>query len=114
MDHPEDVTVQKHQPTTLNCKADGNPAPKIEWFKEGEKVKNTGNRMVLPSGSLFFLHVIQNKDTGVYWCTATNELGSTASRKAILSCKSHASKSKSPTHDRVSTVLPKTLAIPSC
>lgn len=87
MDHPEDVTVQKHSPTTLNCKADGNPPPVIEWFKDGEKVKHTGNRMVLPSGSLFFLHVIQNKDTGVYWCTAINNLGSVASRKATLSCK---------------------------
>lgn len=87
IDHPEDVTVQKHSPTTLNCKADGNPPPLIEWYKDGEKVKHTGNRMVLPSGSLFFLHVIQNKDTGVYWCTANNQLGSVASRKATLSCK---------------------------
>ena len=84
-EHPENVSVKKHEPTTLNCKADGNPVPSIEWFKDGDKVKNTGNRMVLPSGSLFFLHVMHGKDTGLYWCSASNSLGTVSSHKALLS-----------------------------
>ncbi|GFS64202.1 roundabout homolog 2 [Trichonephila inaurata madagascariensis] len=86
-EHPSDVLVRKHEPATLNCKAEGRPEPTIEWYHEGAKVKNTANRMVLPSGSLFFLHVIHTKreqDTGTYWCLATNEIGKTKSRNATL------------------------------
>lgn len=64
----------------------------ISRYKDGELVQNTANRMVLPSGSLFFLHVIHNKrdgDTGIYWCLAKNEVGKTKSRNATLevACK---------------------------
>ncbi|XP_055931028.1 protein sax-3-like isoform X2 [Argiope bruennichi] len=86
-EHPSDVLVRKHEPATLNCKAEGRPEPTIEWYHEGSKVKNTANRMVLPSGSLFFLHVIHTKreqDTGTYWCLASNEVGKARSRNATL------------------------------
>ncbi|GFQ70715.1 roundabout homolog 2 [Trichonephila clavata] len=86
-EHPSDVLVRKHEPATLNCKAEGRPEPTIEWYHEGAKVKNTANRMVLPRGSLFFLHVIHTKreqDTGTYWCLATNEIGKAKSRNATL------------------------------
>lgn len=88
---PVDVTVRKHEPTTLNCKSEGTPTPTVEWYKDGEKVRTTGNRMLLPSGALFFLHVIHNKrdaDTGVYWCVARNELGTARSRNATVAIAS--------------------------
>lgn len=94
-EHPEDVSVRKHEPTTLNCKADGHPVPNIEWYKDGELLRNTGNRMTLSSGSLFFLHVMHNKDTGTYWCTATNIAGTAISRKATLSLPSSSPSSSS-------------------
>jgi len=56
-------------------------------YKDNELVHNTANRMLLPSGSLFFLHVIHNKrdgDTGIYYCLAKNEVGKTRSRNASL------------------------------
>lgn len=61
--------------------------PDIYRYKDNELVHNTANRMVLPSGSLFFLHVIHNKrdgDTGIYYCLAKNEVGKTRSRNASL------------------------------
>ncbi|GFU30687.1 roundabout homolog 2 [Nephila pilipes] len=153
-EHPSDVLIRRHEPATLNCKAEGRPEPTIEckreqdtgtywclatneigkarsrnatlevagqsrppritehpsdvlirrhelkpqlqaegrlttieWYHDGNRVMNSANRMVLPSGSLFFLHVIQSKreqDTGTYWCLATNEIGKARSRNATL------------------------------
>ncbi|CAL1265716.1 unnamed protein product [Larinioides sclopetarius] len=86
-EHPSDILVRKHEPATLNCKAEGRPEPNIEWYHDGNRVIDNANRMVLPSGSLFFLHVLHTKreqDTGTYWCLATNELGKARSRNATL------------------------------
>jgi roundabout axon guidance receptor 2 len=91
-EHPTSMTVPKNEPLTLNCKADGIPEPEIKWYKNGILVptapKNPeSHRVILPTGSLFFLRVIQNKkehDGGTYWCEATNKVGSARSKNATL------------------------------
>lgn len=84
-----DAVVPKHDPATLNCKAEGSPLPKIEWYKDGRalKIEPGSHQMFLPSGDLFFLKVVHSRresDAGIYWCEAKNELGVVRSRNATL------------------------------
>ena len=97
IEHPEDVYVARNEPATLNCKAKGDPSPVITWYRNGHLVTTADDnpllhRMLLPTGQLFFLRVMQSdvggrrSDAGMYYCKATNpETGNSAvSREASL------------------------------
>ncbi|XP_068600469.1 roundabout homolog 1-like [Brachionichthys hirsutus] len=93
VEHPSDIIVSKGEPTTLNCKAEGRPTPTVEWYKDGEHVDTVhdnprSHRMMLPSGSLFFLRIIHGRrskpDDGSYVCVARNYLGQAISHNASL------------------------------
>ncbi|XP_051871253.1 roundabout homolog 2 [Pristis pectinata] len=92
-EHPSDLIVSKGEPATLNCKAEGRPSPTIEWYKDGERVEtdkddSRSHRMLLPSGSLFFLRIVHGRrskpDEGSYVCVARNYLGEAVSHNASL------------------------------
>ncbi|KAG7321591.1 hypothetical protein KOW79_014449 [Hemibagrus wyckioides] len=93
VEHPSDLIVSKGEPATLNCKAEGRPTPTVEWYKDGERVEtdkddSRSHRMLLPTGSLFFLKIVHGRrskpDEGAYVCVARNYLGEAVSRNASL------------------------------
>ncbi|CAL8308508.1 unnamed protein product [Gadus morhua 'NCC'] len=93
-EHPSDLIVSKGEPATLNCKAEGRPAPTVEWYKDGERVETDrdsprSQRMLLPSGSLFFLRIVHGRrskpDDGSYVCVARNYLGRPAATTPLWS-----------------------------
>ncbi|XP_036379600.1 roundabout homolog 2-like isoform X2 [Megalops cyprinoides] len=93
VEHPSDLIVSKGEPATLNCKAEGRPTPTVEWYKDGERVETDrddprSHRMLLPSGSLFFLRIVHGRrskpDDGNYVCVARNYLGEAVSHNASL------------------------------
>lgn len=67
------VTVQETHTTSLPCKAEGLPTPKITWDRiygslpDGRHVIHNNGTMVI-SGTL-------HKDAGMYVCQAKNVLG---------------------------------------
>ena len=76
------VDISIYSETTLTCKADGVPTPKIIWKKEG-------NNTILPSvdGTLT-LTKLKPGDIGKYNCIAFNTEGNvSASVHLMLQCK---------------------------
>ncbi|CAG0881383.1 unnamed protein product [Cyprideis torosa] len=87
---PEDAVVLRNEPVTLNCKAEGDPMPKVTWYKDGAPLELVPRRVQL-KGGLFFLRVMQTRkesDAGVYFCQATNAFGVAKSKEANLSVAS--------------------------
>uniref|UniRef100_UPI00358EAB62 roundabout homolog 2-like isoform X3 n=1 Tax=Myxine glutinosa TaxID=7769 RepID=UPI00358EAB62 len=93
VEHPSDHIVSRGDPATLNCQAEGRPAPSIEWYKDGERVETNheeprSHRTLLPTGALFFLRIFHGRrsksDEGSYVCIARNYLGEATSRNASL------------------------------
>ncbi|XP_062854783.1 hemicentin-1 [Trichomycterus rosablanca] len=66
----------------LNCPVRGNPAPVLNWFKDGRLVQVSDRLYRLQNGSLA-LYRATVEDTAVYSCVAENEAGS-AERRIIL------------------------------
>ena len=59
IEHPSDLFIPRNDPATLNCKAEGIPAPTIQWYKDGVPLKVAQHRVFLPAGGLFFLKVLK-------------------------------------------------------
>ncbi|CAG0894859.1 unnamed protein product [Darwinula stevensoni] len=72
---PKSTVAIEGQNVTLDCVANGSPAPWITWLKDGTSLDmaNLDSRFVkLGSGSLLIIHV-QEADSGTYQCRAYNK-----------------------------------------
>ncbi|KAK8406197.1 hypothetical protein O3P69_007132 [Scylla paramamosain] len=117
-EHPSSVVVPRNDPATLNCAASG--AARIRWFRDGEEVTTSpqdprAHRVMLPSGSLFFLRVISTRrdsDAGTYWCVAANRYGATRSRNATLTVATLATDFQSVAEPEVKARVGDTVSLP--
>lgn len=59
IEHPIDTIVARHEPVTLNCKADADPPSTLTWYKDGHPVDLTltSHRILQLAEGLFFLRV---------------------------------------------------------
>ncbi|KAK4287538.1 hypothetical protein Pmani_039392 [Petrolisthes manimaculis] len=93
-EHPSNVVARRNDPATLNCAA--TRGSRIRWYRDEEEEEEEvttsiqdprSHRVLLQSGSLFFLRVTttrRDSDAGTYWCVASNSYGATRSRNATL------------------------------
>ena len=82
----EDVTFVEGKSATLECEVKGEPLPVIEWFRDGEQVKESKRVKLEFDGkvcSLIF-KPIELDDEGEYKCVALNELGSSSTKAELL------------------------------
>lgn len=95
---PNDLIAIEGESTELNCDAEGEPEPTIEWYHNGQLIKASTHSRTTMGGSIQFLDIrpastatLNGKpsDIGIYYCLARNSLGQAKSRNASLqvACK---------------------------
>ncbi|XP_032555698.1 neogenin isoform X2 [Chiroxiphia lanceolata] len=91
LEEPQDVLSVRGAAVVMNCSAYCDPAPRIEWKKDGTflNLVSDDRRQLLPDGSLLISSVVHSKhnkpDEGHYQCVATvDSLGTIVSRTAKL------------------------------
>lgn len=74
------------KPANLECEVKGEPQPNIEWFRDGEPVKQSKRINLNFDGNFASLsfRLAELDDEGEYKCVARNELGSASSEAELL------------------------------
>ena len=80
------MEVIEGSPAKLQCRLTGEPEPSIEWFKDGELVKEDKRQKMRFAGELCTLKILSTEleDEGAYKCVAKNDFGSAYSASELL------------------------------
>ncbi|XP_064793489.1 hemicentin-1-like [Oncorhynchus masou masou] len=70
------VPVKGH--LTMECQADLDPAPDIEWYKDDVRLQLGGRIQRLAGGQYLEIQNVRPQDSGQYSCVVTNMAGSTS------------------------------------
>ncbi|KAM6184061.1 hemicentin-2 [Erethizon dorsatum] len=65
------------QPLSLECDANGFPAPEIMWLKDGQLIPEAGSHRLLNGARTLHFPRIEEANSGLYSCRAENQAGST-------------------------------------
>lgn len=70
---------------TINCPVRGRPTPTVTWRRNGQVIRDGEDYKLLgdANNSLIILKNNKTTDSGVFQCTATNQLGSNSANSAI-------------------------------
>lgn len=79
---PVETVVDAGSTVVLNCQAEGEPVPVIEWSRQGRPLLGNERITTLNNGSLR-LSSAQKEDTAEYECVARNLLGSVLVRVTL-------------------------------
>ncbi|KAK9871617.1 hypothetical protein WA026_012997 [Henosepilachna vigintioctopunctata] len=75
------VEVKKGSPVRLECKASGNPVPKITWSRKNNLLPNGEQTAVTP---VLSLENVDRHQAGVYQCTSSNGVGEDVTQQIVL------------------------------
>lgn len=72
--------VNLFQDVSLTCRAEGQPSPVINWFKDNEAIPNQHE-------STYFIDEIQLNQRGDYYCEASNIRGTIRSNEVLVNIR---------------------------
>ncbi|XP_062437683.1 hemicentin-1 [Rhea pennata] len=79
---PVETVIEAGATAMLNCQANGEPPPTIEWSRQGHPVVNSERVTALSNGSLRIV-AARKEDTSEYECVARNLMGSVLVRAPL-------------------------------
>ena len=71
----EDRVVSMGETVALQCKATGNPTPRITWLKGGRPLSLTERHHFTPGNQLLIVQNVVVEDAGQYTCEISTTLG---------------------------------------
>lgn len=86
---PQNTFGKPNQPQTIECPIEANPPADIKWFKDNLLLISQMPHSDQHSNELI-INELNDDDTGIYHCEATNYLGTTISEQfklTVQSCK---------------------------
>lgn len=84
MEGPQDVDVKFGDTIIFTCRVSGDPIPDVKWMRDSNEVSPDGERYTIRKDGSLIISVATEKDNGEYECVATSEMGSTKSRRALI------------------------------
>ncbi|XP_067102410.1 leucine-rich repeat and fibronectin type III domain-containing protein 1-like protein [Osmerus mordax] len=99
------------QPTSLRCKANGDPEPEVHWISpDGRLISNSSRFLTFSNGSLE-INITSVKDSGTFTCIASNAAGeSTGTVELVVSPLPHLANSTSRVREPPPILTPKATA----
>ncbi|KAL4132315.1 hypothetical protein QTP88_009488 [Uroleucon formosanum] len=82
-----DLLVKEGDACSLSCKAEGNPLPTVQWFKDEICIDNNPQYQITYNNGEALLkieHANSSTHSGKYTCVATNRLGSDSTASKLL------------------------------
>ncbi|KAJ7376488.1 Immunoglobulin C-2 Type [Desmophyllum pertusum] len=70
---PMSMVVNETGTASFQCKAEGNPEPKVTWLKQNSSL--LADKRVVPSRGGLLITSVTSQDDGMYTCVASNILG---------------------------------------
>ena len=70
-----DIRVIEGDRGRLECKADGNPLPTVQWLRGGRPITDMDNFLLSPRGESLMILKASTNDAGGYSCLAKNSAG---------------------------------------
>lgn len=86
MQGPQTRVIEIGHTAVLQCKATGNPIPKIHWYRDQKRLDMNDPRYTLQDGNLQISNS-QEDDKGKYECVAENSVGTEHSKAIDLYVK---------------------------
>uniref|UniRef100_A0A1B6E548 Uncharacterized protein n=2 Tax=Clastoptera arizonana TaxID=38151 RepID=A0A1B6E548_9HEMI len=89
LEEPNDVEVTFGGTAFFNCKAEGNPQPKIIWMRDSNEINMEDPRYSINEDGTLRIASMSDQDVGVYECMAKSPVGEIKSRKAKMIYNKH-------------------------